>query len=86
MHYASAAVMILREMGVPARYASGYVVPRNSFEEDGTSYAAEVLDNQAHAWAEVYLDSIGWVPVEVTAGYSTLVPTPTPTPTMVPFR
>ena len=81
MHYASAEVMILREMGVPARYASGYVVSRTSFEEDGKSFTAEVLDNQAHAWAEVYLDSIGWVPVEVTSGYSTLIPTPTPTPT-----
>jgi len=80
MHYASAAVMLLRELGVPARYASGYVVPRTSFGADGENFTAEVLDNQAHAWAEVYLDSIGWVPVEVTAGYSTLIPTPTPTP------
>lgn len=81
MHYASAAVMLLRQMGVPSRYASGYVVSRTSFEEAGKSFTAEVLDNQAHAWAEVYLDSIGWVPVEVTSGYSTLIPTPTPTPT-----
>ncbi|MBO5177025.1 MAG: transglutaminase domain-containing protein [Lachnospiraceae bacterium] len=80
MHYASASVMILRELGVPARYASGYVVSRNSFEEDGKNFTAEILDNQAHAWAEVYLDGIGWVPVEVTSGYSTLLPTPTPTP------
>lgn len=80
MHYASASVMILREMGVPARYASGYVVQRDSFVAEGKEFAAEVLDNQAHAWAEVYLNGIGWVPVEVTAGYSTLIPTPTPTP------
>lgn len=80
MHYASAAVMLLRELGVPARYASGYVVPRTSFEADGKKFTAEVLDNQAHAWAEVYLNGIGWVPVEVTAGYSTLIPTPTATP------
>lgn len=81
MHYASAAVMILREMGVPARYASGYVTPRSSFEEDGKSYTAEILDNQAHAWAEIFLEDVGWVPVEVTAGYSSLIPTPTPSPT-----
>ncbi len=81
MHYASAAVMILREMGVPARYASGYVVPRTSFEEDSKNFVAEVIDNQAHAWAEIFLEDVGWVPVEVTAGYSTLIPTPTPTPT-----
>lgn len=81
MHYASAAVMLLREMGVPARYASGYVVSRTSFEEEGKDFIAEVLDNQAHAWVEVYLDGIGWAPVEVTSGYSALIPTPTPTPT-----
>ncbi len=81
MHYASAAVMILRELGVPARYASGYVMSASSFEADTDGYVAEVLDNQAHAWAEIYLDEIGWVPVEVTAGYSILLPTPTPTPT-----
>lgn len=80
MHYASAAVMILREMGVPARYASGYVVSKDSFEKKKEGYVAEVLDNQAHAWAEIYLDGIGWVPMEVTAGYSALIPTPTPTP------
>ena len=80
MHYASASVMILREMGVPARYASGYVVGTETFKKEKEGYVAEVLDNQAHAWAEVYLDSIGWVPVEVTAGYSALLPTPTPTP------
>ncbi len=81
MHYASAATMILREMGVPARYASGYVVTRYSFEAGQDGYEAEILDNQAHAWTEIYLNGIGWVPVEVTAGYSTLLPTPTPSPT-----
>lgn len=86
MHYASAAVMILREMEVPARYASGYVVGRSSFKETKDGFTAVVLDNQAHAWAEIYLDGIGWVPVEVTAGYVTLTPTPTvaPTPTNTP--
>lgn len=84
MHYASAAVMILRELGVPARYASGYVVNGSSFTKEGNSYRAVILDNRAHAWPEVYLEGIGWVPVEVTKGYSTLLPTPTPLPTSTP--
>lgn len=29
---------------------------------------AVVRDRQAHAWAEVYLDGVGWIPVEVTPG------------------
>ena len=71
IHYASAGVMLLRSLGVPARYASGYVVKPASFvlQEDG-SYVAEVIDRNGHAWAEVYYEGIGWVPIEVTPGYS----------------
>ena len=36
MHYASAATLILQELGVPARYASGFVVKQGLFaREDG---------------------------------------------------
>lgn len=69
MHYASAAVMLLREMGVPARYASGYVVWNDGFTENENGYEVTIHDNNAHAWAEIYLNGIGWVPVEVTKGY-----------------
>jgi len=78
-HFASAAVMLLREMKVPARYASGYMIERKDFIRGEEGYRAEILGSHAHAWAEVYLNGIGWVPVEVTAGYSTLLPTSTPT-------
>lgn len=84
MHYASAATLILRELGVPARYASGYVADRTEFGKKAEGYTAVILDNRAHAWVEIYLNGIGWVPVEVTAGYSALLPTPTPTPTSTP--
>lgn len=90
MHYASASVMILRAMGVPARYASGYVASEAEFEKTTDGYTAEILDNRAHAWVEIYLNGIGWVPVEVTAGYNTTLPVPTgaaqetPVPTEVP--
>ncbi len=78
MHYAGAAAMLLRELGVPARYASGYLVEAEQFETVNGSdavlaeklqFEAVVLDDRAHAWVEIYLDTIGWVPVEVTPGY-----------------
>ncbi len=72
MHYASASVMILRELGVPARYVSGYVA--GSYWQDGTTmkFEAVVKDSDAHAWVEIYLEGFGWIPVEVTKGYSVI--------------
>ncbi len=70
MHYAGASVMILRELGVPARYVSGYVAGNFSYNEESRMHEAVVLDSAAHAWVEIYLEGIGWVPVEVTKGYS----------------
>lgn len=68
-HFASAAVLILRYLGIPARYATGYAASPGEFtpNADGTC-SAVVLDRQAHAWAEIYLDGIGWIPVEMTPG------------------
>lgn len=91
MHYASASVMILRALGVPSRYASGYIVNKSSFLFQSGEYEAMVLDNREHAWAEIYLDGIGWIPVEVTKGYSSplsdgpgIVPVPAEKPEMPP--
>ena len=68
-HFASAAVLMLRYLGVPARYATGYSVSASEFSGmAGGEYMAVVRDRQAHAWVEVYLDGVGWIPVEVTPG------------------
>lgn len=59
-------------MGIPARYASGYVVFPEDFEksENADGYEAVVTDQRAHAWAEIYLEDFGWVPLEVTPGFA----------------
>lgn len=73
MHFASAGVLLLRMNGYPARYAQGFVCAPGSFEKnDNGHYVCQVKDYQAHAWVEVYLDLYGWVPVEMTPGYSDL--------------
>jgi hypothetical protein len=66
-HFASAAVLMYRLYGVPARYAGGYRASADSFvkQEDGT-YKSVLTDENAHAWAEVYDEEAGWLPVEVT--------------------
>lgn len=60
MHYASAATLLLRAMGVPARYVSGFTV------ESIPDRTVDVPDRAAHAWVEVWVDGFGWYPVEVT--------------------
>ena len=61
-HYASAATLLFRTLGLPARYTIGYV--GDTVEGDWV----EITTQNAHAWVEVYIDGTGWVNVEVTGG------------------
>lgn len=67
VHFTSAATLIYRLYGIPARYAAGYAVQPSAFleQEDGT-WRAKVTDESAHAWTELYLEEYGWTPVDVT--------------------
>jgi protein-glutamine gamma-glutamyltransferase len=62
-HYASAFVVLMRAMSVPARVVTGYqggeVNPADGF--------LAVRQSDAHAWAEVWLEKRGWVRVDPTA-------------------
>lgn len=69
VHYASAATMLLQGLGIPARYATGYVAFASDFKKSGTGSEAVVTGERAHAWTEVYLDQIGWIPFEMTRGF-----------------
>ena len=64
MHYATAFVLMAREMGVPCRYVQGSSAVIKS--PDGIT----VLNGNAHAWPEVYFDNVGWIAFEATPGYS----------------
>lgn len=66
--YASAAVQALRSRGIPARYVEGYYVSAD-MARSSASQAVTLTAQNAHAWAEVYFDGIGWLPVDVTPGY-----------------
>ena len=61
-HYASAATLLYRTLGIPARYTIGYAGSTVAGED------VEITGKQAHAWVEIYIKGLGWVDMEVTAG------------------
>jgi len=63
IHYATAATLMLRSLGVPARFTSGFVVPVPPYAVGQTMV---VTDYNAHSWVEVFFDNVGWLPLEVT--------------------
>lgn len=69
VHYATAATLMLRYFGIPARYAEGYFLPAEEAAEYESGKTIILTENHAHAWAEYYLDGVGWIPFEVTPGY-----------------
>ena len=66
VYYASAEVLMLRSVGVPARMAVGFA----QGERDGNTYVVRRLNS--HAWPEVFFPGIGWVEFEPTAGQAPL--------------
>lgn len=64
VHYASAATLLFRHYGIPARYVEGYKVDAKPFE--GEFQNLSISDRHQHAWVEVFDREKGWVPIEVT--------------------
>jgi hypothetical protein len=64
-YYATAFVLLVRELGLPARYVQGYLVADERLGKD----VVNVSDSMAHAWPEVYFQGIGWIPFEPTPGF-----------------
>lgn len=62
-YYATAEVLMLRSLGIPARLAVGYA--EGDGNEDGNYFTVKVKDS--HAWPEVFFYGIGWVVFEPTA-------------------
>lgn len=74
VHYATSGIILARMAGIPARYATGYIITADDFNSKNSigdgAFRIDVKDNRSHAWAEIYLDGLGWVPFEFTSGYS----------------
>ncbi|MDP9251842.1 MAG: transglutaminaseTgpA domain-containing protein [Chloroflexota bacterium] len=61
-YFASAMVVMLRELGVPARIVEGYTA--GTLDPSSGKFQVKELD--AHAWVEVYFPLYGWIEFEPT--------------------
>lgn len=61
--YATAEVLMLRSVGIPARIAFGYA---EGEALNNSNFEFKVTREQLHAWPEVYFSGIGWVEFEPT--------------------
>lgn len=68
-HFATAFALLARTQGIPSRYVQGFCVPMEKGE-------TPVYSDMAHAWPEIYLDGVGWIPFEPTPGYGRVRYTP----------
>ncbi len=71
-YYATAEVLMLRSLGIPARLALGY----SQGDNNGVSGEYTVRQSNYHAWPEVYFPGIGWVEFEPTVNQNPLVRPP----------
>lgn len=98
-YYASAMVVMLRSLGIPARMAAGF----SQGTWDAARNAYVVTERDAHVWVEVYFPDYGWIEFEPTSSEMPLErdgddqapppdsqvqpmmdQPPTPTPTLTP--
>ncbi len=61
-YYASAEVVMLRSLGIPARLVVGYA--EGEWDTENRLYT--VIGKDSHAWPEVYFPDLGWVAFEPT--------------------
>lgn len=73
-YYASAMVIMLRSVGIPARVAVGFFSGEFNQEQAGFLYR----ESNAHAWPEVYFPNYGWVRFEPTTARPVLDREPLP--------
>lgn len=59
--FANLFICLARLLGVPARYRVGYI-------HTGSTYHNQIQSEASHAWAEVYLPSVGWRGFDPTNG------------------
>ena len=63
-NYAQLSLALLRSVGIPARYVSGYLVGGDITVSGSIATYGYSWDAGPHSWIEVYYPDLGWVPYE----------------------
>ena len=66
MYFATTATLMFRKMGIAARYVEGYAVDIPGKYKNGEELT--VRNNDSHAWTEIFIPNMGWIPIEATVG------------------
>lgn len=65
-YYAGASLFMLRSLGVPTRFTTGFATVNRSDEKNKGWYW--FYASQAHAWTQVYFPGYGWMDFDMTIG------------------
>ncbi len=68
-YYASSMIVMLRSIGIPARFAVGFA--RGQYDSDKQAF--HVINADAHSWVEVYFPRYGWLEFEPTAAQPIII-------------
>ncbi|MCU0433807.1 MAG: transglutaminase-like domain-containing protein [Bacteroidia bacterium] len=84
-YYAGATVLMLRSLGVPTRFTTGFATIDRSDKNKGWYW---FYGRQAHAWTQVFFPGYGWIDFDTTVGNSDQQDAPRPdgTPPLPPPR
>lgn len=69
-NFSTAMVVLLRSIGIPARWAKGFAPGTVTKTLSGDQREYTVTNSDAHAWPEVYFGEYGWLPFEPTPGFT----------------
>lgn len=69
-HYATVATTMFRYLGIPSRYVEGYLITPEMVKDQEQYARISVTGEEAHAWTEIYIDEVGWIPLEFTPAYT----------------